>query len=173
MIKTLLRRLLVILYFPFILLLLPFIALGVGIILVIGLIRGLVHRVRWLGGLRRNGRVIAAAELLAIAKGGTLIVDRPGFNLSSANCWWTTENVPEMSPDPIPTDDERMELLKSSDEPTVPKFEEWCWRRYLAPDGGTATLVAPPHHGEAMASKLREQLPNLIVVKSWSAMVSK
>jgi hypothetical protein len=105
-------------------------------------------------------------------KGGTLIVNRPGFNFKSSHCWWTNENVPEVSPVSIPTDDERRELLKRTNGVSAHEFDEWCWQRYLAPNGGTATLVAPPHHGETMASKLRDYLPNLIVVKSWSAVAA-
>jgi len=173
MIQTLSKRLVAVLWSLIFLLLLPFVALGCAIIFVNGSVLGLVERARWLRGLRRDGRVIAAAELLTTAQGGTLIVDRPGFKVSptDTHCWWTNENVPELSPVSIPTDDERMELLKGTNEMTVHEFDDWCWRRYLAPDGGTAALVTPPHHGAAMASKLREHLPNLVVVNLWSAPV--
>ena len=65
---------------PFIILLIPFIALGVAVAALNGMITSLVQRVRWLRGLRRSRRVIAAAELLNVAREGTLIVDRPGFD---------------------------------------------------------------------------------------------
>src|SRR5689334_13398410 len=111
---TLARRLIAAVCFPFVLLLLPFIALGVGIIFVGGSVQALVERVRWIRALRSEGRVIAATVLVTTAKGGTLIVNRPSFNFKSSHCWWTNENVPELSPVPIPTDDERMELIKRS-----------------------------------------------------------
>ena len=172
MIRTIAKRLGTLLFYPFIILLLPFIALGVGIIFVNASVSGLFQRARWLRELRKHGRATPAAVLLSTASGGTLIVDRPAFNLKATRCWWTDENVAEIAPVPIPTDDERMELCTGTKETTPHEFDLWCWQRYLSPSTGSATLVTPPRHGEAMASKIREHLPSLSCVTSWSAIAA-
>lgn len=158
-----------VIFYPFIILLLPFIALGIGIVLINGIVSGIFHRVRWLRDLRTNGRVTPAAMLLSNANGGTLIVDRPGFNFKSTHCWWTNENVADVSPVPIPTDDERLALCTETNATTPHDFDLWCWKRYISPLTGSATLVAPPHHGEAFANTIRERLPDLGLVSTWSA----
>ena len=172
MIQTIAKRLGILLFYPFIILLLPFIALGIGIIFVNATVSGLFQRARWLRELRKAGRATPAAILLSNASGGTLIVDRPGFNLKATHCWWTDENVAEIAPVPIPTDDERMDLCTETKETTPHEFDLWCWRRYISPSTGSATLVTPPHHGEAMASKIRAHLPSLSCVTSWSAIAA-
>jgi|LakMenE01Jun11ns_1017448.scaffolds.fasta_scaffold9511445_2 hypothetical protein len=169
MIRTFAKWLGMLLYVPFIVLLLPFIALGVGIIFTNATISGLFQRARWLRDLRRNGRARPAAEMLDTATSGTLIVDRPGFNFRATQCWWTNEDVRELSPVPVPTDDDRIELCKQTKETTVHEFDLWCWERYISPDTGSAILVTPPHHGETMAAKIRERQPGLERVMSWSA----
>ncbi len=172
MIRTIAKRFGTLLFYPFIVLLLPFIALGIGIIFVNATVIGLFQRARWLRELRNDGRATPAATLVSNAIEGTLIVDRPGFNFKKTHCWWTDENVAEISPVPIPTDDERMEICTDTKETTPHEFDLWCWRRYISPETGSATLVTPPHHGEAMASKIREKLPSLSCVASWSAVAA-
>ena len=172
MIRTITKRLGTALFLPFMVLLLPFIALGVGIIFVNATISGLFQRARWLRALRRNGRATSAAVFLASADDGTLIIDRPGFNYKATHCWWTEDNVERLSPVPIPTDAERMDLCTRTKEMTPHEFDLWCWRRYISPETGVATLITPPHHGEAMATLLRKRLPNLSFVMSWSAVAA-
>lgn len=158
----------ILLYIPFIVLLLPVIALGIGIIYTNATVSGLFQRARWLRGLRRVGRATPAAEMLDTATSGTLIMNRPGFNFKATQCWWTSEDVRELSPVPIPTDDDRIELCKQTKETTAHEFDLWCWERYISPATGSAILVTPPHHGEAMATKLQERSPGLKRVVSWS-----
>jgi hypothetical protein len=172
MIRTFEKWLGLILYIPFIVLLLPFIALGNGIIFTNALISGLFHRARWLRDLRRNGRAAPEAEMLDTAASGTLIIDRPGFNFKGTHCWWTNDNVFDLSPVPIPTDDERIDLCKETKETTAHEFDAWCWKRYISRDTGSAILVTPPHHGEAVATRIREQQPGLKCVTSWSAVAA-
>jgi len=169
MIRTIAKWFGIILFIPFIIFLLPFIALGIGIIFTNVTISGLFHRARWLRDLRRKGRATPAAEVLDVAASGTLIIDRPGFNFKGTQCWWTNENVVEQSPVPIPSDDERLELCKQTKETTAHEFDVWCLKRYISPDTGSAILVMPPRHGEAMATRIREHQPGLECVKSWSA----
>ena len=169
MTRTIAKRLGTALYVPFIVLLLPFIALGIGIIFVNATISGLFQRARWLRDLRRNGRATPAAVFLTNANVGTLIVDRPGFSFKATHCWWTDDNVEELSPVPIPTDDERMDLCTQTMETIPHEFDLWCWGRYISPVTGVATLITPAHHGEAMATTLRKRLPDLSCVLSWSA----
>lgn len=162
----------VVLFYLFITLLLPFIALGIGITFVNATLSGLFRRARWVRELRNSGRVTSASILLSNANGGTLIVDRPGFNFKATHCWWTNENVAELAPVPIPTDDERMNLGAETKTTTPHEFDLWCWQRYISPRTGSATLVTPPRHGEAIASKIRNQLPSLSCVRSWSAIAA-
>ncbi|MDZ7617367.1 MAG: hypothetical protein U1E05_10195 [Patescibacteria group bacterium] len=89
MIQTIAKRLGDLLFYPFIILLLPVIALGIGIIFVNATVSGLFWRARWLRELRKDGRAVPAAVLLSNARGGALIVDRPGFNFKATHCWWT------------------------------------------------------------------------------------
>lgn len=169
MLRTFAKLLGMLLYIPFIVLLLPFIALGIGIIFTNATISGLFQRARWLRDLRREGRAKPAEEMLDIATSGTLIVDRPGFNFKGTQCWWTNENVLDRSPVSIPTDDERIELCLQNTETTVHEFDAWCWKRYISRDTGSAILVTPPHHGEEMATRIGKHQPGLECVKSWSA----
>jgi hypothetical protein len=169
MIRTFAKWLGILLYFPFMVLLLPFIALGIGIIFTNAMINGQFQRARWLRQLRRRGRATPVVEMLNNMTGGTLIVDRPGFNFKATNCWWTSENLTDLSPVPIPTDDDRIKLFKQTRGTTAHEFDLWCWQRYIAPDTGSAILFAPPHHGEEMARAIRERLPGLGCVMSWSA----
>ena len=85
------------LYLPFIVLLLPIIVLGIGIIFINATISGLFQRARWLRDLRRKGRATPMEEMLSAATSGTLIVDRPGLNFKATQCWWTSENIFELS----------------------------------------------------------------------------
>ncbi len=169
MMRSLAKRLGTLLFFPFIVLLLPFIALGIGVIFVNAIVSRRIKRIRWLRRLRKNGRVIPATSLLTNTTGGTLIVDRPGFNFKATDCWWTKEDVSELSPVPVPTDEERIDLCTETKQMTAHEFDVWCWQRYISPDSGSATLVAPPRHGEAMSTRIREHLPDLRCVTSWSA----
>lgn len=169
MIRTLAKWVGIVLYIPFIVLLLPVIALGIGIIYTNASVSGVFQRARWLRDLRQRGRATSAAEMLKTAIGGTLIVDRPGFNFKATHCWWTNENIAELSPVPIPTDEDRIELCKQTKATTAHEFDLWCWQRYISPDSGSATLLTPPHHGEGIATRIREQQPGLAYVTSWSA----
>jgi hypothetical protein len=119
--------------------------------------------------LRENGRVTSVADLLSNTNSGTLIVDRPGVNLKATHCWWTNENVADLSPVPIPADDERLGHCMETRGAIPHEFDVWCWQRYISPLTGSAKLVSPPRHGKAMAAKVREQLPDLDYVRSWSA----
>lgn len=155
---------------PLMVLLLPFVGLGIGIIFIVGTVRGMWDRTRWLRNLRRQGRVKAASEILTMAGDGSLIIDRPGFNLSKGtHCWWTKENVSELSPTPIPSDEERIELCKQKAEMIASEFDTWCWSQYLSPDTGSAILVAPARHGEKVAAIICKHQPGLRCIKSWSA----
>lgn len=157
---------------PFIVLLLPVVALGVCVIFVNWSVYSLFHRVRWLRHLRRKGRSMPAAMFLANTKEGTLIVDRPGLHFRTSHCWWTKESVVDCFPAVIPTDDDRMEQFKQSNGARPHEFDLWCWRRYLSRETGSAILITPAHDGEAMATVLRERLPTLSCVKSWSAVAA-
>jgi len=173
MFRTLAKRLGILLFYPFIILLLPFIALGIGILFVNATVSGLFLRARWLRELRKQGRATPLAVLLSTASGGTLIVDRPGYNFKTTHCWWTDENVTAIAPMPIPTDAERLDLCTENKKSTPHEFDLWCWQRYISPTTGSAALVTPPHHGEAIASRIREHLPSLSCVKSWSAIAAR
>jgi hypothetical protein len=157
------------LYLPFIVLLLPIIVLGIGIIFINATISGLFQRARWLRDLRRKGRATPMEEMLSAATSGTLIVDRPGLNFKATQCWWTSENIFELSPMPIPTDAERIEHFEQTTEERAHEFNLWCWQRYLSPDTGSAILLTPPDHGEAMATKIHDRMPGFECVMSWSA----
>jgi hypothetical protein len=172
MFRTIAKRLGILRFYPFIILLLPFIALGIVIIFVNATVSGLFLRARWLRELRKQGRATRPAVLLSAASRGTLIVDRPGFNFKVTHCWWTDENLAEIAPMPIPTDAERLNFCTETKETTPHEFDLWCWQRYLSPTTGSAVLVTPPHHGEAIASKIREHLPSLSCVTSWSAIAA-
>jgi hypothetical protein len=173
MFRLLAKRLGILLFYPFIILLLPFIALGIGIIFVNGTVSGLFLRARWLRDLRKQGRATPPAVLLSTASGGTLIVDRPGYDFKTTHCWWTDENVTEIAPMPIPTDAERLDLCTETKKSTPHDFDLWCWQRYISPTTGSAAIVTPPRHGEAIAVKIREHLPSLSCVKSWSAIAAR
>ncbi len=172
MLKTIARHIGVVIFYPFAILLLPFIALGIGIVFVNAMVYGLFLRARWMRELRNSGRATPVSILLTNPSNGTLIVDRPGFNFKYTHCWWTNENVAEISPVPIPTDDERMNLCYEANSTIAHEFDLWCWQRYLSPRTGSATLVTPPRHGKEMAYKIRQRLPSISCVMSWSAIAA-
>lgn len=170
--RLLLKSLGTALAFPLFLLLLPFIAIGIGIICVNATVSGMFRRARWLRDLRRDGRALPAAVFLAQTHRGTLIIDRPGINFRKTRVWWTDENVIDITPVPIPTDEERLQLCVRTNGLTPHEFDLWCWRRYLSPDTGGATLITPLRHGERLANMLKSRLPHLACVTSWSAVAA-
>lgn len=128
----------------------------------------MAHRKRWLQSLRKQGREIAAASLLASQDAGTLIVNRTTADFSTAHCWWTAENVLQRAPCPAPEDEQR-KTLQAAVLPTAHEFDQWCYRRYISTDTGTATLVCPAYNGVRMAELLVKSKPRMKIVLSWSA----
>lgn len=159
--------------YAFLLLLLPAVLAAVIVwllfIIPFGVSWGWFERARWLRDLRRQGRAMPAATLLAENPSGTLIVDRPGFKLNGGNCWWTGDDIAELSPFLIPTDDGRLRQLEQTKGSSPLEFDKWCWERYISPTSGAAVLVTPARRGDVIAMKLRKRLPQLALVTSWSA----
>jgi hypothetical protein len=134
-------------------------------------LRAIAHRIRWLKSLRKQGREIAAASLLASHDTGTLIVNRTTADFATAHCWWTAENVLQIAPCPAP-DDEQRKTLQVAVPPRAHQFDQWCYRRYISTDTGTATLVCPVYNGARMAELLQKSKPRMTIVLSWSAVAS-
>jgi hypothetical protein len=138
--------------------------------LVFQIFRRLGDRRQWLNALRNQGRAIAAAELIAAYDSGTLIVNRTDAGFMKANCWWTPDDVAEIAPCGVPTDDER-KAMHSATIPAPHEFDDWCVRTYIATETGTARLILPVQNGARMAQMLKNQRPRMNIILSSSAHV--
>lgn len=133
--------------------------------------RRMAHRKRWLQSLRKQGREIAVASLLASQNTGTLIVNRTTSDFSTAHCWWTAEDVLRIAPCAAP-DDEQRKALQVAGPQGAHEFDVWCYQRYLSTSTGIATLVCPAYNGNRMADLIKKSKPLMKIVLSWSAVAS-
>ena len=110
--------------------------------------------------MKRRGRYMEWPEAAKrLSKGeGTAILDH--INKLPTRLWWTEDNVAELSPHPLPEEDD----LPFLPVPDLPPFVGWCYAHYLDPENGRAFLTLPPpleFPNEAMAStdRLRQKFP--------------
>ena len=123
---------------------------------------------RWYRKLRIAGRTRSPAALLGSNQCGTLIVDNPSLGCNTTYCWWTPDDLESLSPNPIPTDDDRNNTIKSkSDGKLSHPFDRWVYERYLALETGTAILLST-RRGHKIEAKLHSRSPTYKVVTSWS-----
>ena len=71
------------------------------------------------------------------AGSGTLIIEQA--QKQRRRLWWTPDNVPSLSPVPIPAFDDLDFLFLKPPQP----FVTWCFERYLSSPAGSALLTRP------------------------------
>jgi hypothetical protein len=124
----------------------------------------------WREQLRRKGRYKNPAIQNDRLNSGTLIVDSPTVGWAITHCWWTPEDVGAISPEPIPTDEERKSHIANKPERLELPFDRWVSKRYLDANAGTAILLAL-RRGDKTAAKIAQRR-NIPIVKSWSGPIS-
>ena len=124
----------------------------------------------WRAQLRRKGRYKNPAIQKDRLNSGTLIVDSPTVGWAITQCWWTPENVGAISPEPIPTDEDRKSHIAEKPERLELPFDRWVSKRYLDANAGTAILLAL-RRGEKTAATIVKRR-NIPIVKSWSGPIA-
>lgn len=156
-------------FFPFFLLLAPFILLGVTIIVAIQLPYCTILHHQWRSKLRRQGRYRnRKMNLTETLGGGTLLVDSPTLGWNVKYCWWTPDDLRSLSPYVLPTDVDRENHIHAQTDKLQLDFDEWCFEKYLSVDTGSAILLAT-RKGDKFAEKLMQNAPDVACVYTWSA----
>ena len=152
-------------FIPFMLLLLPFILLGVAIVVAIALPRSILLHRRWKSSLHRQGRhrKFSSTEML----GGALIVDSPTLGWNVKYCWWTPGDLRALSPFPIPADAAREDHMRADTGKLQMDFDDWCFENYLSVDTGSAILLAT-RRGDQLARELTQNVANISSIVTWS-----
>ncbi len=158
-------------------LLLPFaiiVAIPVVLFIVVAIIvtlpRSLWSSHRWRQKLRRDGRYKNPAIQPHSLSTGTLIVDSPIVGWNITQCWWTPDNVLDISPEPIPTDTDRNSHIRNKTEQLELSFDRWVSKRYLDANAGTAVLIGY-RGGDSLARQISRRT-NIPVVKSRSGPIA-
>jgi hypothetical protein len=120
--------------------------------------------------LRRKGRYKNPEIRNDCLNSGTLIVDSPTVGWAITQCWWTPDDVGAISPEPIPTDEDRKLHVAEKPERLELPFDRWVSKRYLDANDGTATLLAL-RKGEKTANTIAQRT-NIPIVKSWSGPIA-
>lgn len=168
--KQLLRVLRKVLLFPIAILVAIPVVLFFVVVIAVSLPRSLWLSHLWRQKLRRDGRYKNPAIQFDSLTTGTLIVDSPTVGWNITQCWWTPECIAEISPEPIPTDDDRDSHIRSKAEQLELPFDRWVSKRYLDANAGTAVLIGY-RRGDVLARMISRRA-NLPIVKSWSGPIA-
>lgn len=160
------------------LILLPFaIAIGALVFLFIAIVI-LVYMPRtiwlnslWRSKLRRDGRYKCPEIQPGSIESGTLIVDSPTVGWGITQCWWTPDNVRDISPEPIPTEEERDRHLRTNPDRLELPFDRWVSTKYLDANAGTAILLGY-RRGDALVRQITRRI-DIPVVRSWSGPIAQ
>ena len=119
--------------------------------------------------MRRCGRLLRWKNALGriSTEGGTLIIENPSLGWNFTHAWWTPENLPEDSPFSEPNDDEYQQAVEDW---CCLDWDKWCWDRYTCPENGRALLLRV-WNGASLERKLRLLIPDIQVVRTWTALV--
>ena len=150
------------------------VAIPVVLFLVVAIIvtvpRSLWSSHLWRQRLRRDGRYKNPTIQLDSLSSGTLIVDSPTVGWNITQCWWTPDRVVDISPEPIPTEDDRNSHIRSKADQLELPFDRWVSKRYLDANAGMAILIGY-RRGDVLARMISRRA-NLPVVKSWSGPIA-
>ena len=124
----------------------------------------------WRTQLRRKGRYRNPTVRNDCLNSGTLIVDSPTVGGAITQCWWTPDDVVAISPELVPTDEDRNSHIAEKPDRLELPFDRWVSQRYLDANTGTATLLAF-RQGEKTAATIALQR-NIPIVKSWSGPIA-
>lgn len=155
---------------PFAIVLGTFVALVLAVMLLAHLPRSLWMSHRWRSHLRREGRYKNPNIRPDRIVNGTLIVDSPTVGWSFTRCWWTPDDIPAISPEPIPTQEERERHTRSRPERLEFAFDRWVASKYLSDNGGSAVLLSC-RRGDVTARRIAER-HNVPIVNSWSGPIA-
>jgi hypothetical protein len=124
----------------------------------------------WRRQLHRKGRYKNPAIQNDCLSSGTLIVDSPTVGWAITQCWWTPDDVAAISPESIPTDEDRKSHIAEKPQRLELPFDRWVSKRYLDANAGTAILLAR-RRGEKTATTIAQRT-NIPIVKSWSGPIA-
>jgi hypothetical protein len=99
------------------------------------------RELKFIRQMREKGRFIPWPQLEPRLQNGegTLIVEQARYE--RIRVWWTPGDVLRTVPKPpLPSEDELDYDRRDRPHP----FVSWCFKRYLHPDSGLATLTRPP-----------------------------
>ena len=127
-----------------------------------------IENYQWKKKLKRQGRYKNKDFSLDQSNEGTLIVDSPTLGWKVKHCWWTPDDIRELSPFPLATPADHERDLQSKSKPrTNCEFERWLYDTYLSNETGSAILLRT-RNCERFAEQLSFKVPSLSVMHTWS-----
>ncbi len=132
--------------------------------------RGIYDNYCWRRRLKRAGRYKGSLVHFESIRTGTLIVDSPALGWNVSQCWWTPLDLPSISPEPVPTDEDRDCFLRNNPRELEMPFDRWVYKTFLDSDSGTAILLCT-RGGDLLAERI-QRTANISVVKCWSGPIT-
>ncbi len=159
------------------LLVLPFaIVIGLPVAVILGVMIAFqlpsmfIENYRWRQRLSLAGRLNRTKAFRDSLANGSLIVDSPTLGWGLLQCWWTTDDVPSLSPMPEPTDADREKHMRSDSNTLCLPWDRWIANTYLDRDNGKAILIAT-RRDDRIAELITAKASTIHIVRSWSAPV--
>ena len=92
--------------------------------------------------MKLAGRLKSWNEIqgFVVSKTGTLICEQLSIK-GPSRLWWTADNIPEISPFPYATSNNRTRICYEAE---FRPFGKWCFQQYTSPSTGKAFLVDLP-----------------------------
>ncbi len=128
--------------------------------------RGIYESYCWRRSLKIAGRYKTQLYHAESIRTGTLIIDSPALGWNVKHCWWTPLDLKSISPEPIPTANDRDSHLRGEHEELEMPFDRWVYKNLLDIKSGTATLLCV-RRGDLLAKRI-QRMANIPVVESWS-----
>lgn len=164
------RKLILIAFFPFMLIGMILLALLFPLLLIV--ISGVNFAIerRFLYQLRQSGRYLrlSSARARISEEGGTFIIEKPTLGWNFTHAWWTPDDLLALSPYPVPTEDE---YDNSAKEMKCLNWDAWCWDNYTSPETGRAFLIRV-WNGMSLEPRLTKRFPNTRIVRTWTALAN-
>jgi len=101
---------------------------------------------------------------------GTILIDTAAPNHIRTHVWWTQDDIPSISPIPVPAwhlDGVTAYPEQESTEFDYPPFQRWLWNTYLNRDNGSAKLVECRLKPLSIAH-MKSRSPTCKVIRSYS-----
>jgi hypothetical protein len=126
---------------------------------------------KWKSLLAQQGRFRNPNITIAELRNGTLIVDSPTLGWGLLQCWWTPDELREITPHVVPSEDDREAHIQTDPDGLEMPFDSWVHTNYLHATTGSAILLST-RRGDRVAERWARLNPDLDVVHSWSGPVA-